>query len=373
MKNLAPYQILFPFGFFAALLGAGLWLWPEPAFLGVPVQWIHSKLMIGCFLWSFITGFLMTAIPRMTGTKSSSDAEVLWMLALLILSTLTAFWADGAWFQGVQIVLALSLMGFALSRLMRKTKTVPVFFSHVGLALGLALAGRIFALLGHSWMGFFLADVGVLLLLVLGIGTRFYSFLSGLPSEFEQAPPVHRKWFHFLGVVLAAFLVFAGVWRQAWAYAGLFVLSLIYLQFVWKVFRMSARSSALKWIMRIVAFCIPSAFLLCALRPDLYLIGLHILFIGVFGMITFAVASRVILAHGSYPLEMETRSKALWAFLALIMVSLALRLLYGFSEGTLREVSLKGAAIFWLAALGVWCWSFGLKTFFKGELAKPAC
>ncbi|MBX3041901.1 MAG: NnrS family protein, partial [Bdellovibrionaceae bacterium] len=289
MKHMAPYQIFFPFGVLAALLGVGFWLVPDQVIFGTPIQWVHSRLMVGGFLWGFITGFLMTAVPKMTGTAGATRTEMLTAAGLLSLSLLTSFFADGRWFQASQILVILFMMSFAFPRIGRRAKPAPVFFSHVALALILALSGRVFAFMGNSWMGFFLADVGVVLLLVLGIGMRFYSFLSGLPSEFEQAPVVHQRGFHFLGIALSLFLVLAG-WLQApWAYGGLFVITAAYLVFVWKVFRRSSRPSALKWSVRLVAFSIPLSFLFCAFFPGLYLAGLHVLFIGVFSLITFSV------------------------------------------------------------------------------------
>ena len=55
----APYQIFFPIGVLASLLAVGVWFVQGLNWFSSPVLLIHSKLIMGGFLWSFIVGFLM--------------------------------------------------------------------------------------------------------------------------------------------------------------------------------------------------------------------------------------------------------------------------------------------------------------------------
>lgn len=372
MKHVAPYQIFFPVGILAALMGVGVWLLQSQGFQ-TPMMWIHSRLMLGGFLWSFVIGFLMTAVPRMSGTESASGGEKIFALLLIVAQMGMAFVFDPHWFYGTNALLILFLISFGLRRILKMTKTLPIFFSNMGLAMVLALAGCYCYAISYSALGLWLYYVGPLLLLVLGIGTRFFAFLSGLPSELESSSDKKLKiLFHVLGISVALGLVFLGL-GSALAALFLALVTLIYILVIWKIFRTSARPSALKYAVRVVAFLIPTCFLLCWLWPDFSIAWCHILFIGCFSLMTFAVATRVTLAHGAYSLEHEIKSKTLWVFLLLVMFALIFRIAYGLSSGLNRGHLLHIAISFWFAAVLSWCFSFFRRIYKAGELRKPSC
>lgn len=372
MKHIAPYQIFFPIGILCSILAVGVWFVQDLNWFSAPAIFIHSRLIIGGFIWSFIVGFLMTAIPRMTGTSSVNIFEFIIAFLLIVFQIIQSWTMDGRWFYGANIAIVFFLLFYGGRRIVKSVKPIPVFFSHVGLAMCLAILGASYHFRGDTYLGVHLYHVGTVLLLVLGIGTRFFSFLSGLPSEFENAPKAHHYIFHCLGLSMAGLLFLSGSGYPN-AYLGLFLVSLFYLLFVWKVFRSSDRSSALKYGVRIVASTIPITFLMCWLQPHLYITWLHLLFIGSFSMITFAVATRVTLAHGSYSTDLEMKSKALWFVLSFLSLGIVSRVLYGFSEGLWKKSFLHLAATFWILAVICWCYSFLVKIFKPGPQAKPSC
>lgn len=161
----------------------------------------------------------------------------------------------------------------------------------------------------------------------------------------------------------SAFLAGSGIES---AYSGLFVGSMVYLFFVWKVFRSSNRESPLKYLVRVVAMTIPTTFLLCWLYPHLYVTWFHLIFIGCFGLITFGVATRVTLAHGSYPLDLELKSTALWCVLIFFGLGIICRVLYSFSDNLWQKSYLHFAASFWILGVLCWCYSFLRKILFQG-------
>lgn len=369
MKALAPYQIFFPVGVLSSLLAVGVWLVQHLNWFTTPALFIHSKLIVGGFIWSFVVGFLMTAVPKMTGTAPAKKFELL--LAGILMSLLIIFsWSlDGRYFYGTHILLIIFLLFFGGSRLAKATKPAPVFFPHVGFAVVLALLGGGYHFVGNSYMGIHLYHVGTILLLVLGIGTRFFSFLSGLPSVFETSHQKNtRRVFNLMGLMTGALLFLAGM-DFTTAYLGLAVITLGYLFLFWKVQRPSARPSALKWGVRIVAMTIPLSFFLCWLRPGLYLTWLHILFIGCFTMICYAVATRVTLAHGSYSLDIETKSRTLWVFVSLLVFSMVARGFYGVIDGEMKNPILYIAVGLWLLAVACWIYSFFVRIFIPGKAA----
>lgn len=373
MKNLAPYQLFFPLGLLNAMIAVGVWFVQNLGWFSTPSLLIHSKLIIGGFLWSFIVGFLMTAVPRMTGTSNANTLEYIVSATLLFGLTLFSWWIDGRYFYGTQALLVVFVMIYAGRRIARMTKPLPVFFSHVGIAMLLALAGCYYHFRGFPLMGIHLFHVGTVLLLVLGIGTRFFSFLSGLPSTFEvDDRTTPRILFHISGLVMALLLFFAGQGYE-WAYFGLFALSCFYLLRIWKIQRPSNRPSALKHSARVVAACIPLSFFMLWLQPAYYITWFHILFIGTFGLITLAVATRVTLAHGSYSTDLEMSTRSLWWLFAFLVLGTLSRVLYGFSDGLWKTSYLHLAATFWIGAVICWCSSFLPKIFKPGPQAKPSC
>ncbi len=372
MKSLAPYQILFPIGILSSLIAVGVWFVQHLNWFTAPAMLIHGKLIMGGFLWSFIVGFLMTAVPKMTGTRSATRLEMSVALILILALIFQSFVLDQRWFYGTNFVLISFLLLYAGKRVLKTQKKVPVFFSHVGLAMIAGLLGCYFHFQNQHFLGIHLYHIATVLLLVLGIGTRFFSFLSGLPSEFESAPRSHQVIFHVFGLTLLLLLFLAGS-LHAWAYFGIFVLTFSYLLFVWKIFRKSERPSPLKYGVRIVALMIPFSFFMSWMQPQYYLAWLHLLFIGCFGLITYAVATRVTLAHGSYSLDFELRSPTLWLFVTFLVSGMILRVLYGYSSGDLRTHYLHLAAAFWVSAILVWSYSFFKRIWIPGEQQRPSC
>ena len=373
MKKIAPYQLYFPLGLLNALLAVGVWLVQDLQWFDTPAILIHSKLIAGGFIWSFIVGFLMTAIPRMTGANSANVFEYLISSTLLVAQTCSAWISNSRIFYSVQMVLIVFLIIYGGRRILKMTKPLPVFFSHVGLAMILAFLGSYYYFNGNSFMGLHLYHLGAILLLVFGIGTRFFSFLSGLPSEFENAESNGaRLLFHTCGISVGSLLFLAGQGYSV-AYLGLVVVSIIYLLKIWKVQRPADRPSALKYAVRFVAAMIPLTFLMTWLRPTMFITWFHLLFIGCFGLITLSVATRVTLAHGSYPVDFEKQSRALWFMFIFLVLGMISRVLYGFSFDLWKKSYLHSAATFWILAVICWGWVFLPKIFKPGPMAKPSC
>jgi uncharacterized protein involved in response to NO len=344
MKKLGPDRIFFRLGIFNAILAVGVWFVSNLGWFNTPAILIHSRLIVGGFLWSFITGFLMTAIPRMTGTSAANTWEYIAASLLLIAQIPFSFILNATYFYENQILLITFLILYGGRRILKSTKPLPVFFSHVGVALALALAGAKFHLDGNTFMGIHLYHLGAILVFVLGLSTWSFSFLSDLSKGL-------RLLFHLSGVSVGILLFFAGKGLSL-SYLGLAMVSLNYLFLFWRVRGLSNRLSA---------SMIPTAFFLCWLWPLMYVTWLHFIFIGCFGLMTFTVVTRVTLAHGSYSTDLEMKPRALWWLLAFLALGIAARTAYGFSESHLKIAFLHSAATFWILAVLSWCRAFLLK------------
>lgn len=71
-----PYAIFFPLGLLSAVLGVTLWIFVSLGWFVAYPNWQHANWMVFGFLISFVTGFLMTAVPRMSGTPHATKMEL---------------------------------------------------------------------------------------------------------------------------------------------------------------------------------------------------------------------------------------------------------------------------------------------------------
>ena len=133
MRQLAPYQIFFPIGIFGAVVAVTAWLFRDAGWFAAPVLLIHSRLIFGGFLWSFITGFLLTSAPRITGREPASRGEV--GIALALIATLFG----GAWTNGDR---AFYGAGFAQSAEILRVSALMGILVFADAALNLVLVRR---------------------------------------------------------------------------------------------------------------------------------------------------------------------------------------------------------------------------------------
>lgn len=372
VQQVDPYRVFFPIGVLSSLIGVGIWLFQDFEFAS-SLTAIHSKLMMGGFLWCFIIGFLMTAIPKMSKTKSASLIEIASALVIISMQIIFSWQVEHRFYFGTNALLIVFIIVYAGRRLIQMTTKPPVFFSHIGLGLLAALLGCYFYATNQFSVGLLLYYVAPVLLLVLGIGTRFFSFLSGLPSEFETSTskPL-RLFFHCSAVGVLLLLYLAGIGFHL-AYLGMAFLSTSYVFLIWKVQRASDRLSTLKYAVRFVAAMIPLSFLLIWIQPVFLVTWLHLLFVGCFSLLTYSVATRVTLAHGSYSLDLETRSRSLLIFFICICLALFFRLAYGLNFSASRQILLNIAISLWLLAVIIWSYSFLPKMLIRGSENKPSC
>src|SRR5690606_3950720 len=83
-----PYRLFFPIGILTAIAGVMMWPLLYAGKLGFYPGEAHVRVMIGGFMGAFVTGFLGTAFPRLTGNSPWSVGElarqfVLWLACVL--------------------------------------------------------------------------------------------------------------------------------------------------------------------------------------------------------------------------------------------------------------------------------------------------
>src|SRR5438128_11231971 len=89
-KPTDPYRIFFPLGIVLGAMGVSIW---PLYYFGITDGYsgrAHAFVQTDGFLYSFIAGFLLTAIPRFTGTEPPSR-RVPCVLAALVAGSAIAF------------------------------------------------------------------------------------------------------------------------------------------------------------------------------------------------------------------------------------------------------------------------------------------
>src|SRR5262245_53606399 len=106
-----PYRIFFPLG---ALLGiAGVSIWPLYHW-GVTAGYSprsHAFVQTDGFLFAFIVGFLWTAVPRFTETRTPPVA-IQYIVAALLAGDVVAF--ELQWFRAGHLLFFLAYISFVV-------------------------------------------------------------------------------------------------------------------------------------------------------------------------------------------------------------------------------------------------------------------
>src|SRR6266571_166000 len=89
-KPADPYRIFFPLGIVLGAMGVSIW---PVYYFGLTEGYsgrAHAFVQTDGFLYSFIVGFLLTAVPRFTGTEPPS-LPVQYALAAVVAASALAF------------------------------------------------------------------------------------------------------------------------------------------------------------------------------------------------------------------------------------------------------------------------------------------
>jgi uncharacterized protein involved in response to NO len=368
-KPTDAYRILFPLGI---VLGtAGVSIWPLYHY-GVTEGYsgrAHAFVQTSGYLYAFIAGFLLTAIPRFTGTAGPSR-PVQWALAAMI--TLSAVAAELYYFavaESTFVVTHLLVMALVLSRFVRRQRQPPETFPLVGLgmlagALGaLLVAGVSLSVVSAVWyeLGRRLLTEGMVLLLVLGVGgflgPRLLGF-AALPNVITvgatAAPAKNRALVYTVaGVTLLLSLIAEhGFAVVGMAFLRAAVASATIMTTV-QPWRLPAVRTTLAWCVWTAEWLVILSLWLVAAAPGYRVDLLHVMFIGGFTLLILAVATRVTLSHGGHDLARERRSWPLRIGLATGLLALLARVGAPFSPHTYFE-HLAWAALLWIAGNLFW-------------------
>ena len=364
-----PFRIFFPL---ATLLGiSGVSLWPL-YFSGLHKFYpgpMHARVMIESFLAGFVIGFLGTALPRLLSAPPLRRGE-LWTLIALYLATAGLHIGEQPRLGDLAFIALLLTFGACMiSRVRGRTELPPPGFVLVAFGYLSGIIGPILWLGGmQGWVsgtamlfGGMLLNQAFVLFLLLGIGTfllpRFLRLKNIRPmAEERTASPAWRLRAAFsfaTGVALLASywleathpILSAAAWLRAFA-AVVFLATMIPFHRQTNPLRTATLASQLAIIALVAGLIFPLFW------PIQRIAGLHVVFLGGFSLITFTVATRVVLGHSGNEALFDTRLPSLQITTLLLLTGTVLRAVGDFLPA--RPHWLSGASYLWILAAGVW-------------------
>jgi len=346
-----PYRPFFFVGTLAALAGVGVWM--PYAFIDAlpyPGSW-HAHVMMGLFLLSFAMGFLMTALPKMTHTPITQryEFQIASVTLGFVASVGLSYPSDSLFYYGILSNL-LFMIYFSGRRLRIKRNNLPEIFPLVVWGMFSATVGVSLILWGDLNLGKNLFYLNFMLCMTLGVGSRLVPTIIKLPSKSFEGKS-------YLFMLVGAGLFVSSIVEQylflEWgAYLRATISSFVII-FVWRVFHRGMQKNAMTWGLRIAAVCIVSGLWALAITPQYRLEALHLLYVSGFSLMTFMVASRVILAHGKHGIEMENKNIFLKLAIFLIVLASFTRIAAIFVPNG-YEKHLSYAAISFVLGVGIW-------------------
>ncbi len=372
-----PFRIFFPLGVVLAWVGIGHWLLYA---IGLTASYScqrHGLVQTQAFLMAFAVGFLLTALPRRTQAPPPSITEMAAAATALILTAALDAAGNRVAAQVAYAALFALLLRFALLRFLGRAAgrrppaafvLIPIGAMH-GLA-GAALIAWSPTLQGRALMlqlGPLLVQQGVFLCFTVGVGSLILPLMGGTPPppDLGAAPRERVKAIGYAAAGLAFLATF--VFEAAgWIRGGPLLRALVDalalgLGGAWLPPGKPGLHRRLAWL---AVWMMPIGLAASALFPDYRVAALHILFIGGFGLLTFAVATHVSLSHLGLERLALGRPPVVVALAVAFGLALATRLAADVSESYFAHVG--WAAAFWIAGTACWLGFFGPR-FLRGR------
>lgn len=363
IKKAEPYQIFFFIGILSGVAGVGLWVlfWLQNK--NYPRD-THASLMIFGFLFFVAIGFLMTAIPRFTGSKLATFSEKTRTLALVFAGLATVFLQQKLFFYIFTLLIFLNLALFAAVRLKKGSFYPPPAFMIVGVSLVGTFLGLIGLIVSDLFsLSFEIRNLSRTLALysftegsILGVGTHLIPMILGLAQPFNlQETSFKKKKIRFFGFV--SFIFFGSFFIEALInpvigrlLRALLITGVVVSQ--WRIYKKPQTKGVLSWCLWASSWMFVLGEWPGALFPNYHLHGIHVLFIGSVSLMIFAIATRVTVAHGGHDPQLQIKSKALATLFVFFTLALITRLVAPFITNYISHLAY--AAFFWILAVLTW-------------------
>lgn len=173
-----PFRLLFPLAIIFGCLGVGYWIVQALGWVSAPTTY-HTSTQVAAYMYCWIAGFLLTALPRFASTSSAPTPELAIVLALLGAQQLCLWRKAWGLAELIFLGLLLALAVFAGRRFTGRKSQVgpPVEFIWILVGLLAGLLGGVLLMVGRMglvpvwWVGVGrpLSQQGFLLAIVVGV------------------------------------------------------------------------------------------------------------------------------------------------------------------------------------------------------------
>ena len=354
-----PYRIFFPLGLFFLIIGVLLWL-PQLWNAGNYPIVAHRFLLLNGFSAFFIAGFLMTAVPKFSQTKSANYLEIFSFLMISFAGIYCAFfeWENAAYVSSaMQALLILTFLG---SRIAKRKVNPPYSFVFIFIGLILWLISAAFGVFVESNSFKNLQYEGAIVAIILGVGSRLIPGIFGhleivqtqKSQNDKQVPYLKTVPIHFIALILI-FILSYFLSDEVGSIARFIVFFTISV-FYWKIFLFPKIKTALTWNIWISCWLMLLSFLLKALWIEGGIHAGHAFFFSGIVLLTLLVATRVLQSHGPHDSKTENY-KTLYVVTFLILLSGATRVSAILIPGSYeRHLGYSSIVI----TIGVLLWAF---------------
>jgi len=307
--RMEPYRLFFILGVLLSWVGVGHWLLYA---LGISATYscqLHGLIQMQGFMMSFATGFLLTALPRRTQSAPPTFAEMAILALALIAITAASVVENWAVAQVAYAIIFAVLIRFAITRFLGAAsgRRPPAAFVLIPIGIAHALVGAA-AIFAESagrlpqWalgFGLLLVEQGVFLCLAIGVGSLVLPLIAGAPPppDLGSSPGETRRAMLFAAAGASIFVSLL-LEQIGWVRTGPLLRALVVAMGLGPVaWRAAAKPGLHRQFVRLAAWMIPLGLTVSALWPDYRVPALHIVFIGGFGLMAFAVATHVAVSH----------------------------------------------------------------------------
>lgn len=357
--NKEPYFYLFPTAILSAVIGVSLWLLFQLQWIAYYPRNSHAALMFFCFFSAYVSGFLMTAVPKMTKTKSALKTEIIIPIGLIVFQWVANLADLPKVAVSIYAVQLLFLCVFVLRRFKSRKQTpfegfifVPFAFAMAFFVLGSYLVSStginislVYALSGEAFI----------LNLICGLGSRLIPAISRVASA--AAPDGVANKNTILGLVIFALFLnltfvfeFMAVLKE-YIYIMRAALLIFYAIKFFKILEKPLVRTYLGWGLKFSVGGLVLGYLMAGFDFNNYLAGMHLAYIGGFTLLTLMISTRVTLAHGGKNLNIELKSKAILSIIAFTLVAAIFRYAAGINS---LSVSIAVGAVLYIASLMMW-------------------
>lgn len=311
-----PFRLLFPLGTLFGLIGVNHWALYAAGLSAAYSGPFHAGMQMG-YMLGFILGFLLTALPRFAAADPATPFELAVILG--VFAAYPVALALGWWMAAHALYAALlaALACFAGRRVAarRAGPGPPTEFLWVLWAVLFGIGGSGLTMAAQTgwlparWLavGRPMATQGFLLAIVLGIGGFMAPRLMGrgYPTAPAGATPaaVGRMRRRRAGLHTGAALLLGGSFflEGAGALAGAYGLraAVVTAELLWTAQFIRPPVSRERYVrlLWVSLWCLAVGLWAAALWPRYRVAALHVVFLGGFSLMTFAVATMVVLSH----------------------------------------------------------------------------